>query len=485
MFRFALFIALLLPAFIAGAQASVENADCVAEPAGVRVSCGYVTLPIDYDDPAGKQMELYYTIIHSPDPDPDPLVYLVGGPGSSGTHLLLSSYEKYLRAFQPQRDIVVIDQRGTGMSEPSLYCREALYRQDDILESGHEQHAELLLELLTDCHDRLEGRDTAFETYHSANNARDVTNALLAMGYERWNLVGVSYGSRLALAMMRDYPDYLRSVILDSVYPPQADIYIDVYRSGARAMDALFDACADSPACRSRYPNLRETFLRLYDQLNDMPLLAAYKPPKMRELLIEISGFRLYDWVFSWLYDMDAIRLIPKMIFELSRGKTSNAAPMGALFEQTNAAISLGMHYSVQCQEEYGSNPQRDFNSLAEGNPRLREFLKYPVEGPATLARLCEMWGKQPRPASANLPVRSDVPTLLLSGRFDPITPPEYAAAASETLSRAYSYVLPNVGHAALRSDDCAIVIALGFINAPLQTPDSSCIARSRPLRFR
>ena len=204
-----------------------------------------------------------------------------------------------------------------------------------------------------------------------------------------------------------------------------------------------------------------------------------------QELDIEISGYRLYDWVFSWLYDMEAIRLIPKMIFELSRGKTSNAAPMGALFERTMTSLSLGMHYTVQCQEEYGSNPQREYETLLAQSPHLRGFLKYPVEGPATLARLCAMWGKAPRPASANMPVQSDVPTLLLSGRFDPITPPEYAAAASETLSRAYNYVLPHVGHAALRSDDCAIAIALDFINAPLQEPDSGCISRSRPLRFR
>ena len=266
-----------------------------------------------------------------------------------------TSFNKYLRAFASDRDIIVIDQRGTGLSNPPLYCREALFRLDDILQSHHADYAELVLEILTDCHQRLAAKGVQFDTFHSENIARDVVNVLLSLGYEQWNLVGVSYGSRLALTMMRDHPQYLRSVILDSVYPPQADIYLDAYFNGERALTALFSACETSVECSARYPDLEALFYQLYHQLNQAPLVAKYQPRGYQELSIEISGYRMYDWVFSWLYEVDSIRLIPRLVDDLARGRTQDAVQIGVIYEAAMTSLSLGMHYTVQCQEEYGS----------------------------------------------------------------------------------------------------------------------------------
>ncbi len=478
-------ILLLLAASLVDAQGLIERAECVSQPEGTVASCGYISLPLDYAQPAGTRIEIYYTQLHSLGDKPDPLVYLVGGPGSSGTQLMSISYERYLKAFAPERDIIIIDQRGTGMSNPPLYCREALFRLGDILASAHDQHAELLLEILSNCRDRLAGNGVQFEAFHSTNNARDVVNVLLALGYKRWNLVGVSYGTRLALEIMRESPQHLRSVILDSVYPPQADIYVDAYYHGERALDVLFEACASSSSCDTRYPQLRALFYRLYDQLNETPLYAPYKPPNARRVMIEISGYRLYDWVFSWLYEVPAIQLIPKLLYELARGRADNAANVGAVFESAMTSLSLGMHYTVQCQEEYAMLPARDYAALLAAHPHLTGFLAYPVEGQATLARLCEMWGGYSRPLSANEAVHSEVPTLLLSGDYDPITPPAYADMAAETLGNAYNIKLPHVGHAVLRSDDCAVEIAVAFIDEPHEEPNDSCIEGMQPLRFR
>ena len=482
------FAAFLLTATAIGssAQGGVASADCAAEPADHIANCGYVTLPQDYRDPSGGIVQIFYTQIKSRSarPQPDPLVYLVGGPGSSGSQLLASSFRAYLRAFAGERDIIVIDQRGTGLSNPPLYCREAFYRLDEILESRHAEHAELILDILTDCHQRLSGDNVRLDTFHSENIARDVVNVLLALGYERWNLVGVSYGSRLALVIMRDYPQFLRSAILDSVYPPQADIYLDVYYSGERALQVLFDACAASERCNARYPDLESIFYALYHRLNKSPLAATYAPPRYKALEIEISGYRLYDWVFNWLYEVDSIELIPQLIYDLERGHVEAAARIGTAFDSSMTSLSLGMHYTVQCQEEYNSSAYRDYAGMLAAHPHLSGFLRYPVEGTATLARLCDMWQAQARPADVNHPVASDVPALLLSGNFDPITPPAYADIAAETLTTSYNYLLPHVGHGVLRSEDCAVQIALAFINEPLKEPDSSCIAETRAIEF-
>lgn len=481
-------VALLLPLTLAHtpAQGIIEQADCIARPAGHLARCGYVTLPQDYDDPTSSKVEIYYTLIQSRSiaPQPDPLVYLVGGPGSSGSQLLQTSFNKYLRAFADDRDIIVIDQRGTGLSNPPLYCREVLFRLDEILQSHHADYAQLVLEILTDCHRRLSDKGVQFHAFHSENIARDVVNVMLALGYEQWNLVGVSYGSRLALAMMRDHPQYLRSVILDSIYPPQADIYLDAYYHGERALAALFTACEAASDCSERYPDLESVFYQLYHQLNQRPLVAKFTPRGYQELSIEISGYRLYDWVFSWLYEVDSIRMIPRLVYDLASGHTRDPVRIGVIYEASMTSLSLGMHYTVQCQEEYGSARERDYAGMLEAHPHLSGFLRYPVEGAATLPQLCDLWMAKARPALANAPVASDIPALLLSGNLDPITPPAYADQAHETLTSAYSFVLPHVGHGVLRSDRCAVRIAKAFIAKPLDEPDSSCIATTRPLDF-
>ena len=437
--------------------------------------------------PSGANVEIYYTVIQSrrQDPQPDPLVYLVGGPGSSGSRLLQTSFDKYLRAFAGDRDIIVIDQRGTGLSNPPLYCREVLFRLDEILQSHHADYAELVLEILTDCHQRLSSKGVQFDTFHSENIARDVVNVMLALGYEQWNLVGVSYGSRLALVMMRDYPQYLRSVIMDSVYPPQADIYLDAFYSGERALAALFAACEASADCHARYPDLQTVFYQQFHRLNQTPLEATYTPPGYQELVVEISGHRMYDWVFSWLYEVDSIRLIPRLVYDLANGRTQDPVRIGIVFEAAMTSLSLGMHYTVQCQEEYGSTQRRDYAGMLEAHPHLSGYSRYAVEGRATLPRLCDLWRAKARPPQVNAPVVSAIPALLLSGNLDPITPPAYAEQARETLSAAYSYVLPHVGHGILRSDRCAVRIATSFIAEPLKEPDSSCIAATSPLVFR
>ena len=481
-----LLILFLCAMTVSQAQGTHEAAECADAPYGYVVRCGYVTLPQDYAAPSRGIVEIYFAQILSNNPlkQPDPLVYLVGGPGSSGSNLLSTSFNAYLSAFARDRDIIVIDQRGTGLSIPALYCREVIHRLAEILQSRHARHAELILNILTQCHQRLSQHNIHFETFHSEYNARDVVNVMLALGYEQWNLVGVSYGSRLALAMMRDYPRYLRSVILDSVYPPQADIYVDAYFSGERALQALFAACRSSASCNERYPDLEALFYNLYFRLNAKPVIASYTPPRYQTLEIELSGYRLYDWVFSWLYDVTFIRLIPRLLYDLDQGRMDEPLMIGVAHEATMRDMDLGMHYTVQCQEEFISTEFRDYASIIAAFPHLSGYLSYPVEGSATLQRLCEMWQAKPRPMSANSPVESDIPALLLSGNFDPITPPSYAAQANETLSLSYNYVLPHVGHGVLRSDDCAIEIALAFIGEPLREPDSSCIAEMPAIDF-
>ena len=468
-------------------QSLLESADCMETPADYSARCGYVTLPQDYSDSRGGAVRIFFTRIASenPEPKPDPLVYLVGGPGSSGSHLLMTSFRRYLKPFAAERDIIVIDQRGTGMSLPSLYCQEAVDRRAEVMQSHHADYAELQLDILAQCRERLSRYDIRFETFHSGSNARDIVNVLQTLGYKEWNLVGVSYGSRLALEIMRAYPARLRSVILDSVYPPQADIYLDVYFHGERGLRRVFAACQADAFCDARYPRLESIFFGLYHNLNRRPMTTQFTPPgHERALDIEISGYRFYDWIFSWLYTVPGIKKIPRLIYDLYEGKPDDVLRWGLAYDGFTLSLSLGMHYTVQCQEEHNSAAERDYASVIAAHPHLSGYLNYQVEGSATLHRLCDMWRVEARPKSVHDPVRSGIPALLLSGEYDPITPPNYARMADESLSASYNYVLPHIGHGVLRSHDCAVRIALQFVDEPTREPDSSCIAAMEALAF-
>jgi hypothetical protein len=246
----------------------------------------------------------------------------------------------------------------------------------------------------------------------------------------------------------------------------------------------LFEACANDIECNAQYPNLDTVFYDVYDRLNESPFIVDFTQPRLGTLQIELSGHRLYNWVFSWLYSVNSIETIPKLIYELDAGKVGNAIQIGTTYESTLLLLNLGMHYTVQCQEEYISATNRDYAGIIETFPHLEGFLRYPVEGLATVDRLCDMWQAEARPEIANTAVTSTIPTLLLTGNFDPITPPNYANLANETLSTSYNYVLPHVGHGVLRSEECAVAIALDFINTPYTEPDINCIAETLPIEF-
>ena len=181
---------------------------------------------------------------------------------------------------------------------------------------------------------------------------------------------------------------------------------------------------------------------------------------------------------------MRIIERIPDLIYDLHKGRLQDVVTFGVAHEAMMRNMSLGMHYTVQCQEEHISSAFRDYASVIARHPHLSGYLNYPVEGSATLARLCDMWRAKARSDIANSPVVSDIPALLLSGNFDPITPPAYADLANETLSTSYNFVLPHVSHGVLRSDDCAVRIAVAFIDDPLREPDNSCIADTAAIEF-
>ncbi len=458
-----------------------NEADCpFPTPAAYTVECGQFVVPQNRQDPETRTITLGVAIIRSQseNPAPDPVVYLVGGPGGSVLANTRALIYAQFAPFLEQRDVILIDQRGTGLSIPRLYCPEvarAVYG-DIAFYFSPEDETRLWTRALEICRENMESVDIDLGGYNSAESAADLAALRQVLGYDEWNLYGVSYGSRLALTTMREHPEGLRSVILDSVYPPQVNIYTDTLGNFLRALDVLFAACEADADCNAAYPDLESVFWELYERLNDEPVEIELTW-RNQQVPMYIDGNLVLDFVFNWLYDITDIVDIPLLIYAMNDGDWGEPAGRGLDVITVPANLDMGMHYAVQCSEEVPFTDAEALENLAETYPQLATYIEFSPQFNSALFDMCDQWGGDAPNAVENEPVSSDVPALLLAGEFDPITPPAWAQETSELLPNSFVYTVNGVGHGVIRSNTCALNIALDFLDDPTSEPDTACLA--------
>lgn len=455
--------------------------------------CGYLLVPEDRAKEDGLTAEIAVVIIesHSDAPRPDPVLYLEGGPGGSALLGIDDWLESPLR---DEREIVLFDQRGTGFSWPNLDCTET-----DALENGEVDTADLdegvaQIEAVEACRDRLRDFGVDLTAYNSAASAADVNDLRLALGIDEWNLFGISYGTRLGLTIMRDYPTGVRSVVLDSVYPPNVDAYTVAPQTQADAILALLSACANDADCSEWYPDLEADLYDMIRWLNDEPL-------ETDELFL--TGDDVVNGLVSWLYDSEKIAQLPYVISEaaydnfepwldlsedgFSRFKPNRQATSERRFQDDGDASeddtglddSQGMFYSVECYEEAPFGNLDDARALMETYPpELAQPLLADVE---EFYAACAIWGAGEAASIESAPVTSNIRTLLVSGELDPVTPPSWATLAAQSLSNNLNIVIPRGGHSVSSDGDCVNSIIIDFINDLNRAPDISCAQKVRP----
>jgi pimeloyl-ACP methyl ester carboxylesterase len=464
-------------------QPVFEPASCVFPvPPGTNPECGYLVVPENRAHPDGAQVRLHVAIFHShaANPDPDPLVHLSGGPGSSA--LALSGYllRTGLDAVLESRDLVIFDQRGTGYSQPVLNCPERQAITPQLMQGSLSPAEEegLIVDAFRRCRERLYAQGIDLSSYTSAASAADVEDLRLALGYAQFNLHAVSYGTRLALTVLHDHPQTVRSVVLDSTLPLQVNLYTALAPNAARSFQVLFDNCASEPVCSQTYPDLEKTFYELVDQLNASPLTVQVHAGG-GVYPVRVDGDLLVDVLFTGLYNPYVISYMPEMIADIRRGNTAILEDRLALYFDTSTA--LGLQMSVICAEEVPfSSPQEAFD-LAQGTPpQIGNFFPTSVQ---PLFAACQNWGATPDPRE-NEPVSSSIPALVLAGEYDPITPPAWGRLAAESLDQAYFYEFPGNGHWVTRSSGCALSMMLAFLKQPESAPDAGCISNIGEIDF-
>lgn len=451
---------------------------------GTGVNCGYVVVPEHHGNPTGPTIRLAVARFRSTSQAAvEPIVYLEGGPGAGS---LDSSAGTFAARFTAGNDFILFDQRGIGQSQPALTCPEvtketehsAITRESAAEDQGHFAAA------LIRCHDRLAGKYD-LTAYTTAESAADVSDIRLALGYAKVKLLGGSYGSRLALTVMRDYPQIVVSSVIDAVAPPQRDIYGESAVNFDRALDLFFASCVADSACNAAFPTLRADFSSTVAKLNAEPLNVSTSssvregrgsPP------IVLTGDRLVQLTLRYLYSAERIRYLPMVIEQLKDG---NTALLRALFRSASddsSSFSEGMAWSVWCGDYLPFSNQDKI--LAATRNVLPEIQSVYLTSEQSAYAICAQWGSAPPNPIENQAVTSDVPTLVLASANDPVTPPAYARAAVQTLSHGIYVEGPGIGHSLLGNGGaCASKIVRDFFADPGGKPDTACIDAQR-VRF-
>jgi pimeloyl-ACP methyl ester carboxylesterase len=421
--------------------------------AGIRneVQCGVLARPLDPARPDGVKIEVHYVVVPALARRklPDPVFLLAGGPGQSAIALAPTVLPLFAR-LNNRRDIVFVDQRGTGRSAP-LACADT--RQ---LPLAEQVDPERQIEQLSRCRAELQQLpygDLRFFTTTIAMQDLDAVRARL--GAERINLVGASYGTRAALELLRQFPSRVRRGVLDGVAPPDMALPASSGIDSQAAFDAMLAACEQEAACTQRHPTLRADWVSLLKSL-PKPVTVAHPLTGERETFV-LTRAMLLAALRGPLYAPSLAAALPQVIADAARGRFEPLLGLNSvLATRRELAPAMGMHFSVVCAEDV---------------PRLAQAAEPPgADFQADIAtlyqRVCAEWPRGEVPAAFYSLPPSASPLLLLSGGLDPATPPRHAERAARSLGRnALHVVAPHAGHGVM-SLPCMRDVMFRFIDA-------------------
>ncbi|MDX1515545.1 MAG: alpha/beta fold hydrolase [Woeseiaceae bacterium] len=478
----------------AAAELELEDCRISAGPAfpSLKARCGTLARPVDPDEPGDSNdpddsddpddtgdsngndrdtLELRVVVVPALnlEPAPDPILPIAGGPGQGSVEF----YASYAHAFEHvrrDRDIVLVDQRGTGESA-ALDCPV----DDAIIEGQYSVSATKTF--AAECLEAL-AFDPRFFTTSVA--VRDLDAVRRALGIAQWNVYGISYGSRVAQHYARRYPQAVRTLTLDGVVPPQLALGPDIAIASQNALDQVFARCAEDAACSERFPELEVAFSAVIDRLESKPVNVTVAHPVSGERSRESLGRQEFAAaVRLLLYHPHTVAMLPLLISEAADG---NFRPIAAQYqmaiENLNESLSLGMHNAVMCTEDAPF-----FDEVGVD----RQLLASSYLGPMlieSLEAMCSVWPAGIIDEELKAPLATDVPTLLLSGTADPITPPAYADLAAIGLRRAWLLTNPDQGHGQLGVGCMPRLYGEFVTSASLDGVDLDCRERAFVMPF-
>ena len=477
--RYLVFLALSLSVIMAacagGDQGNTREPTIALEDCrltgGVVAHCGVLTVAENPDAP-DRTIDLDIAVLPATGSnnvvEPDPFFLLAGGPGQSATEVYpLAAY--LFEEVNRTRDIVLVDQRGTG-EESGFVCENLTDESlpDDLPD-------EAAVGLLDECRIALAERADLTQ-YTTDRFIEDLEAARIALDYGTINLYGASYGSRASLAYMRRHPDVIRSAVLDAVAGPELVLYRDMPRDGQRALDLLFERCAGDAACNAAFPNVRAEYEELLTRLETPQPITVPHPLTNEPLEFTLTRDRLGQYVFNILYSAELQSLLPLLIHHAHEKGDFAPLVIQALSIGSSSGLYTGLLYAVACSEDAPLiDPEEAAQIQAETS-----FGSFTTN----FQSICATWPRAEVAEDLRQPLQSGIPTLLLSGGADPVTPPDYAAAAAATLPNSRHLVVPGYGHGVLAVGCMPRVVAQFIRDGHADELDTACLDELQPPPF-
>lgn len=435
---------------------------CEGEEGPTDAYCGTLKVFENRETKQGRQIDLRIVVLPalSSDLKSDPVFFLAGGPGQGAAELARGLRDLFRRV-QSERDIVLVDQRGTGKSHP-LKCTVESDTLKDINETDLTG-----VDRLKKC---LQGYDADPRLYTTPIAMDDLDDVRAFLGYDTINLYGGSYGTRAALVYLRQHEDRVRSVIIDGVAPPDMRLPLFFARDAQRALDLLLADCQKDPQCNTQYPQLAQRLRTLVERLDRTPVKMRLTHPRTGiEDEVTVNAQLIAGTLFGALYSPLAASLIPALIERAERNDFQSMLALAMINSGLADNMALGMQLSVVCAEDY---PRITPEEIAEQS-KATLFRGHLME---QRMKACEFWPKGTVPANYYEPVRSSVPTLILSGELDPVTPPNWGELAAKTLPNSKHFIAPGTGHGVIGTG-CGMRIVREFIDeASVENLDTNCL---------
>jgi pimeloyl-ACP methyl ester carboxylesterase len=427
--------------------------------------CGTLTVFENRATRTGRQISLWMVVLPAVRPVAgDPLVFLAGGPGQ-GAAQLARQIRAAFRNVQRTRDIVLVDQRGTGKSNP-LNCRSDANSLREMTEPTVSS-----LDRLKQC---LAGYNADVRLYTTNIAMDDLDDVRAYLGYDRINVYGGSYGTRAALVYLRRHGEHVRTMILDGVAPMDMRLPMFTARDAQRALDKLLTDCDMDSACKLAFPDLPARIRNLLQRLEQSPPTVRIVHPRTGVAEdVRVEARVVASILFSALYSPITASIVPALVDHAERNEFQSVFALGLAGEGADENMSVGMQLSVLCSEDAPHVTATDVQHAAAGTLFGTHLLSSQLDA-------CAMWPRGTVDPSYYEPVVSDVPALVLSGDLDPVTPPAWGESVVKTLKNARHITVPGTGHGVLGTV-CGQKMIREFLDtAAADTLDVSCVPSIR-----
>ena len=432
---------------------------------GQKYTFGYLEVPENRNDPGSQTIEIPVYIFKSrnPNPKPDPIIYTVGGPGS--TTMPSAQYMNYYK-YLDDRDFILVEQRGNYYAKPHLDCPEWAKAQHTANLPGFDPDDTdaLLAEAAKSCRDRLTKKGIDLNGYNTNEIAADIHDLVSVLGIQEYNLLTISYSTKIAQVLLRDYPDRIRSVVMDSPLPLQVNYDEESVENLLESVDKLLGDCEADVDCNRAYPKIKSRFHEYLITKTKSPLEVPIDNPANGDVeTFYLTGADLIT-VFTAASTGEVVN-VPFEINKLLNGDvTSVKEQLSYVFQEPGSGAGQGMRLSVWCAEENPFNSQEIIQA---------ETSKYPqVEGlsPAVFEdEVCKIWSVKKVSDRENEAIHTEVPVLLISGEYDNETPVKWAASMMTSLSNSYHIIFQGWKHIPTTNwgHTCAMQAANDFFNNP------------------